>query len=182
MSGGRGYCLFGTAFGTCGLAWSAAGLTRVQLPEADPAATEARLERILGGGAPAALSATAQAAIDRLARYFAGIPVTFDDLPLDMAGVGDFDTRVYRALREVRRGATTTYGALAAAVGEPGAARAVGRSMATNRWPVVIPCHRVLAAGNRMGGFSAYGAVLTKERLLAIEGASAAAQGRLPGL
>lgn len=113
---------------------------------------------------------------------FAGAAEPFAGVTLDQSGLGAFEARIYEALRAVPRGQTTSYGALAAAVGQPGAARAVGRAMGANPWPIIVPCHRVLAAGDRMGGFSAYGAVATKERLLALEGAAAAAQARLPGL
>jgi methylated-DNA-[protein]-cysteine S-methyltransferase len=92
---------------------------------------------------------------------------------VDYGRLGEFEVRVCEALRRVGPGETTTYGALAAAVGDPGAAQAVGRAMSRNPVPIVVPCHRVLAAGGRIGGFSAYGGTITKARLLDLEGAVA---------
>jgi methylated-DNA-[protein]-cysteine S-methyltransferase len=176
------YQLFDTALGTCGLAWNAAGVTRVQLPERDAAATEARLRR-----RPAEPDTTPPpeivAAIDRLRRYATGERIDFQQLPLDMGGLGDFEIAIYRTLRAVPYGTTTTYGALAAAIREPTAARAVGVAMARNPWPVVVPCHRVLAAKQEIGGFSAFGGTATKAKLLALEGVALDnGQPMLPGL
>ncbi len=162
------YHLFDTRFGTCGIAWSGAGLTRVQLPEATRAKTEARLGR--GGTEPAEplLSAFVQDAVDALTQYFAGLPVPLEALRLDESVVTEFNASIYRALRAVPRGTTVTYGDLAKHVGHPGAARAVGMAMGRNPWPVIVPCHRVLASGHKMGGFSAPGGTATKERLLGL--------------
>jgi methylated-DNA-[protein]-cysteine S-methyltransferase len=91
-------------------------------------------------------------------------------VPLDVSRVTPFTAKVYRAAQALPAGRTATYGDLAGVVGSPGGSRAVGRAMATNPWPVIVPCHRVVAAGGASGGFSAYGGVLTKEKLLALEG------------
>lgn len=163
------YMLFETALGVCGIAWSAAGLLRVQLPDRDAAATAARLAgsaRRAGGAVPAHANDVAE----RLALYAAGENADFSVVPLDFSGIASFEEAVYHALRRVGRGETVTYGALAALAGSPGAAQAVGTAMARNPWPVVVPCHRVLAAGNRPGGFSAPGGLVTKAKLLAMEG------------
>jgi methylated-DNA-[protein]-cysteine S-methyltransferase len=168
-----GYSTFETALGNLGLAWSDRGLAAVQLPERDEAASARRLRSL--GARPAEPPVLAQDCIARLRAYAAGERVDFGDLPLDQSAVDEFESRVYAALRDVGWATTTTYGALAAAAGAPGAARAVGAAMGRNRWPVVVPCHRVLAAAGRMGGFSAFGGTLTKARLLRLEGA------RLPG-
>lgn len=163
------YMLFETALGVCGLSWSSSGLLRVQLPDRDAAATAARLAK----GAQRAgtvLPAFASDAAERLARYAAGEPADFETVPLDFGGLAAFEASVYRALRRVERGRTVTYGELAALAGSAGAAQAVGTAMARNPWPVVVPCHRVLAAGNRPGGFSAPGGLKTKAKLLAMEG------------
>lgn len=175
------YHLFETAFGTCAIAWSAAGLTRVQLPEATRAKTEARMRG--GGGEPAQppLPEFAQAAVDALQRYFAGSAASLDALRLDESIVTAFNAAIFRALRAVPRGATVTYGDLAKAVGQPGAARAVGMAMSRNPWPVIVPCHRVLASGRKMGGFSAPGGTATKEKLLQLEGV-VVGDPMLPGL
>lgn len=164
------YMLFDTALGVCGLSWSDGGLLRVQLPDRDPAATATRLAK---GGATRAggvLPASVADAAERLARYAAGEDVDFSAVPLDFGGIASFEALVYRALRRVARGRTVTYGELAELAGSGGAAQAVGTAMARNPWPVVVPCHRVLAAGNRPGGFSAPGGLKTKTKLLAMEG------------
>jgi methylated-DNA-[protein]-cysteine S-methyltransferase len=103
-------------------------------------------------------------------RYLSGARVDFSPLALDLAGVGGFHRRIYEAACRIGWGETTTYGELARQVGSPGAARAVGQAMGRNPIPLIIPCHRVLASGHRIGGFSAFGGAVTKTRLLALEG------------
>ena len=105
-----------------------------------------------------------------LERYFAGERIDFASVALDLGGVGPFHRAIYDATRSLGWGQTATYGDLARQAGSPGAARAVGQAMGHNPVPIIIPCHRVLAAGRKIGGFSAYGGALTKERLLALEG------------
>ena len=164
------YHLFDTAFGTCAIAWSEAGLIRVQLPEPTRAETEARIRRAGSEPSGMPLPAFASDAVSALQMYLAGTAVTFETLRLDEAFVSTFNASIYRTLRAVPRGTTVTYGDLAKRVGQPGAARAVGMAMGRNPWPVIVPCHRVLARGRKMGGFSAPGGTATKERLLALEG------------
>ncbi len=106
---------------------------------------------------------------DQLKGYAGGEPVDFGDVPLDMEGLSNFQRKVLTACRRIPYGQSSTYGALAAAAGSPGAARAVGRAMATNRWPLIVPCHRVLASGGSLGGYSAPGGLRTKQRLLDME-------------
>jgi methylated-DNA-[protein]-cysteine S-methyltransferase len=175
--------LFSTAIGTCGIAWSDAGLARLQLPEADRSAMERRL-RIRDRQAE--LSAPPPAVvpwIDAIRRYASGEPVDFLDVPLDLAGVGAFDRAVYQATRAVAWGRTITYGEVAQRIGRPGMARPVGQALGRNPVAVIIPCHRVLASGGRSGGFSAYGGVVTKARLLELEGVHLdAGAPLLPGL
>jgi methylated-DNA-[protein]-cysteine S-methyltransferase len=166
---GTGYTLFDTAFGPCGLAWSSAGLTRLQLPERDRTATEARLCR-RGDYQVTQPTPIAARAIAALKTYFDGQRVDFDELSLDLSGVPEFHARTYAATRRLGWGQTTTYGELAAELGSTGAARAIGQAMGRNPIPIIIPCHRVLASGRKIGGFSAYGGALTKERLLTMEG------------
>ncbi len=119
-----------------------------------------------------------QDAIERIQASLRGEPVELADIPLDEAGLPEFHCRVYAAARRIARGSTRTYGVIAAELGDPGAARAVGQALGRNPWPIVVPCHRVLAAAGRPGGFSAPGGTATKMRLLAIEGA--AVSGQLP--
>jgi methylated-DNA-[protein]-cysteine S-methyltransferase len=164
------YHLFDTAFGTCAIAWSEAGLIRVQLPESTHAETEARIRRAGTESSGMPLPAFATDAVSALQMYLAGTSVALETLPLDETFVSAFNASIYRALRAVPRGTAVTYGDLAKQVGQPGSARAVGMAMGRNPWPVVVPCHRVLASGRKMGGFSAPGGTATKERLLALEG------------
>jgi methylated-DNA-[protein]-cysteine S-methyltransferase len=162
--------LFGTRLGACGIAWSERGVTRLQLPERNPSATERRLRgrpADSGAGKP---PASVRQAIAMLERYFAGERVDFANVALDLGGVGPFHRKVYDATRSLGWGETASYGDLARQAGSPGAARAVGQAMGHNPVPIIIPCHRVLAAGRKIGGFSAYGGAVTKERLLALEG------------
>ncbi len=164
------YHLFDTAFGTCAIAWSEVGLTRVLLPESTRSKTEARVRspgmEPSGSGKPE----FAEEALTLLGAYLDGSDASFESIRLDETIVTGFNASVYRALRNVPRGTTVTYGDLAEQVGQPGAAQAVGVAMGRNPWPVIVPCHRVLASGGKVGGFSAPGGVSTKERLLALEG------------
>jgi methylated-DNA-[protein]-cysteine S-methyltransferase len=173
------YALFETAIGTCGVAWSERGLTRVQLPESDRESTERRLSK---GGATAAVPPPDIAAvIDELWRYFAGERTAFAAAELDLSGANSFELRVYQAARALGWGETASYGEIAKRIGDPGAARAVGQALARNPIPVIVPCHRVLASGHGIGGFSAHGGTTTKERLLALEGVYVTAP-MLPGI
>lgn len=176
------YCLFDTAIGTCGIAWGGNGLAAVQLPERDPASTEHRL-RAKGAqfvGRPDGEMAACEAGLQA---YFEAEPVDFAELSLDWERVGHSDREIYRLLREIPVGRMVTYGELAVRAGMAGAAQAIGAAMSRNPWPIVVPCHRVVAASGRLGGFSAYGGTLLKRKLLAMEGASFEAEAPcLPGL
>ena len=162
--------LFATAFGPCGIAWNDSGLTRLQLPECDPSATERRLRLRAEVTRPAEAPEWVAWAVVALQRYFAGRAVDFAGICLDLSACSAFHQRIYEALRGVGWGKTTTYGALAAEVGSPDAARAIGQAMGRNPLPIIVPCHRVLASGGKIGGFSAHGGATTKERLLVLEG------------
>lgn len=164
------YHLFATPLGPVGVAWSDVGLTRLQLPERDPDATERRLRGRSPTAAQDAPPAPIKHAITQLQSYLAGERVDFATLGLDVTGIGAFHSQIYDVARRIPWGETTTYGALAQRVGSPGAARAVGQAMGSNPVPIIIPCHRVLASGRKMGGFSAFGGINTKQRLLALEG------------
>ncbi len=167
-------CLrFDTAFGTLGLAWNGRGLTRVLLPEETPARLQERLLRGLPAGAELADREEAppfvQQAIAAMQAHLAGRPDPLRDVPLDLARAGPFERRVYAAARAIDPGHTLTYGEVAARIEDPSALRAVGQALGANPWPLVVPCHRVLAAGGRLGGFSAPGGSETKRRLLVLE-------------
>lgn len=172
MSATLGYALFHTALGHCGIAWGAQGLTGVQLPEDDEAATRARMERRFAHCAEAPPPPAVQQAIDAITALLRGEPPQPADLThlvLDMDGVPPFHQRVYALARRIPPGETLTYGELARELGEPGAARAVGQALGSNPFAPVVPCHRVLAADARAGGFSANGGVSTKLRMLLTE-------------
>ncbi|MBS7701056.1 MULTISPECIES: methylated-DNA--[protein]-cysteine S-methyltransferase [unclassified Chelatococcus] len=165
------YCIFETAGGFCGIAWKDSGITRFHLPSPTAAAAERGLLRrsadaLLGEPTPMVVTAIAAAQ-----RYFKGEPVDFSDLTLDLGEQDHLFVAIYSATRALRWGETTTYGALAKALGAgPEAARDVGQAMAKNPVPLIIPCHRVLAAGGKVGGFSAPGGAASKIRMLALEG------------
>ena len=163
-----GHCTFATAIGRCGIAWSAAGICGVQLPEASAAALEARMRRRFAGVAESAPTEEAQAAIDGVRALLAGEAVDLSFVRLDMDGVPPLYRDVYRLARAIPPGDTRTYGELARALCKPGAARAIGQAMGRNPFAPVVPCHRVVAASSA-GGFSAGGGVATKLRLLDIE-------------
>ena len=176
------YCLFDTDLGVCGVAWSGRGLTRLQLPEADRRATEGRLRRHAGRAAADAPPPIRRAIAD-IQSYLAGRKVEFQAIALDLAGVSPFRRSIYEAARAVDWGRTVSYGELAERAGVPGAARAVGQALGQNPVPLIIPCHRILAAGKAAGGFSAFGGTDTKMRLLALEGVRLGeAAPLLPGL
>lgn len=167
----HGFVVFDTAIGTCGVAWSEAGLVGVQLPEGSEPATRARVRRRFPTAAETSPPPDVRRAIDAVRALLRGEPTDLSAIVLDMADVPAFNRRIYDVARTILPGETRTYGALATAIGAPGEARAVGEAMGRNPFPLVVPCHRVLAAGGRLGGFSARGGAVTKRRLLVIEGA-----------
>ena len=172
------YCLFDTALGPFGIAWSDRGLSRLQLPEAERAATEKRLR---AAASPGKAPPWAGQVIAGIRRYLAGERVDFASAAIDLAAVGEFRRAVYEAARAVGWGQTASYGELAHRIGFPWGARAVGQALARNPVPLVVPCHRILTHDRRIGGFSAYGGIVTKQRLLALEGVHVGTP-MLPGL
>jgi methylated-DNA-[protein]-cysteine S-methyltransferase len=176
----RSFALFDTALGRCGIAWSDRGITRIMLPEASDAATWHRLTRDAPDAAEAAAPPAIEAAIALIVRHVGGEPAALDTIVLDLDGVPAFHRQVYEAARTIPSGQTVSYGALARTLGKPGAARAIGQAMGKNPFPIVVPCHRVLAANHATGGFSAHGGVETKAKLLAAEGVTLATQPQLP--
>jgi O-6-methylguanine DNA methyltransferase len=171
------YCLFETALGWCGIAWSQSGdsdappaVTLFQLPEATPTITEARLARHHEARPTSEPPAPIAEVIERVRRHLAGEVEDFRDVPVALNGSGPFERLIYDAARNIPAGKTMTYGEIAKATGQPGAAQAVGQALGRNPIPLIIPCHRVLAAGGKPGGFSAPGGLATKAKLLAGEG------------
>lgn len=172
----RRFALFETPIGHCAIAWSAAGVTGVQMPEADPERTRRRAQRRFGAGSEAPPPEDVQHAIDAIVALLSGKPADLGAVTLDLEGIGAFERLVYAAARRIAPGRTRTYGEIAAALGDPALARAVGQALGRNPFAVVVPCHRVLAADGRIGGFSASGGTITKRRLLLIEGARAGSE------
>jgi methylated-DNA-[protein]-cysteine S-methyltransferase len=165
------YHIFETAGGWCGIAWNSVGITRFQLPASNARTTERNLLRRLTVTEPGTPASAERAAVDAVKRYFAGEKTDFSDVQLDLNEQESFFKHVYAAARRVRWGQTTTYGALARELGAGAqAARDVGQAMARNPVALIIPCHRVLAAGGKVGGFSAPGGSAAKIRMLQLEG------------
>jgi methylated-DNA-[protein]-cysteine S-methyltransferase len=168
------FCLFETALGRCAIAWKGEAITGILLPASDDEATRRAARRRDPGAVEAAPPPFIEYAICKIAALCRGEAQTFDDLPLDRARIEPLANRVYDILLKVPFGRTTTYGAIAEALGDRTLSRAVGAALGANPFPIVIPCHRVTASGGKMGGFSAPGGAETKKRLLEIEGAFAA--------
>jgi methylated-DNA-[protein]-cysteine S-methyltransferase len=156
-----------TAIGRCGIGWTGRGITRVSWPSS---------RRAIGSATP---PPQVERAIDGIQALLRGEAADLTQVQLDLGDVEAFDRRVYEAARAIRPGSTRTYGQLAAELGEPGEAREVGAAMARNPVPLIVPCHRVVGADGRLGGFSAPGGTATKRRLLEIEGAHADQPGTL---
>jgi methylated-DNA-[protein]-cysteine S-methyltransferase len=170
---------FETSLGTCALAWSAAGLTHAWLPGADTATLRRTVARRCPEAAEIRPEGHWAERVDAIVSLLAGVPVDLTAVPLDESGIDPFDRRVYAVTRTIPPGRVLTYGDVAARVAGDASARAVGQSLGRNRMPIVVPCHRVVASGNGLGGFSAPGGTSTKRRLLAIENARRAGP---PGL
>ncbi len=170
----RGFAVFETAIGACGIAWGERGVVGSWLPDATGAALVRRISRRLPDAREAVPPAEVAAAIAGIVGLLGGGKPDLREVRLDMTGVPEFDGRVYEAARAVSPGSTPAYGEIAERLGDRSAAREVGRALARNPVPIVVPCHRVLAAGGRNGGFSAPGGVATKLKMLEIEGARAA--------
>jgi methylated-DNA-[protein]-cysteine S-methyltransferase len=172
MTSPLAFALFDTAIGLCAVLWSGRGIISVQLPERDEAALRAVVRRRY----PAALETeppeNVRRAIAAMTALLAGKAHDFSDVALDLESLSDFNRKVYALARAIAPGATLTYGEVAARLGDKALARAVGQALGENPIPLIIPCHRVLAAGGKAGGFSAPGGSATKLRLLSIEGAA----------
>ena len=164
------YALFDTAIGRCGVAWSARGVAAVQLPQTDETQTRRRLTQrsaIQETSPPPAIAE----AIEEMIGLLAGEKRDLAHIAVDLDGVPDFNREVFRIARSILPGSTLTYGDIAKQLGGVHLSRDVGQALGRNPCPIVVPCHRVLAAGDKPGGFSANGGVKTKLRMLLIEGA-----------
>src|ERR1700737_3609546 len=164
------FALFDTAIGRCGIAWGEGGVAGVQLPEAGEAETRARMLHRFPAAGETAPPPEVQCVVERIIALLGGEADDLAAVALDMNQVPEFHRRVYEVARTIPPGMTLSYGDIAARVGSPGAARAVGQALGRNPFPIVVPCHRVLAAGGKIGGFSAQGGIATKLSMLAIEG------------
>jgi methylated-DNA-[protein]-cysteine S-methyltransferase len=166
------YTVFETALGFAGIAWNDVGIARLQLPSANAGATQRNLLRRTPGAGEVSPPPHIADAVAAVKRYFAGQKIEFSHLTLDLAEQDDLFRAIYAAARGISYGQTTTYGGLAKAIGRTDweAARDVGQAMAKNPVALIIPCHRVLAAGGKIGGFSAPGGAETKTKMLELEG------------
>jgi methylated-DNA-[protein]-cysteine S-methyltransferase len=171
--------LFDTPIGRCGIAWGPRGIQAFQLPSTGDSATLRALARRAGHLSQEAPPPDVQGVIERIVSLLEGRPVDLRDVPLDMHGIPEFHQRVYALSREIQPGQTRSYGELARELGDVAASRAVGQALGSNPFAIIVPCHRVLAAGGASGGFSAPGGVTTKLRILLIEKAQI---GEQPGL
>jgi methylated-DNA-[protein]-cysteine S-methyltransferase len=166
------FAIFETAIGACGIAWNERGIAAVQLPESSEGKTRTRLRRRFLGAHEAPPTPEVQGAIDGIVSLLRGEASDLTAIVLDVEDLPAFNRRVYEVARAIPPGATLSYGEIAAKLGEkPEAARDVGQALGQNPIPIIVPCHRVLAANGKPGGFSASGGVTTKLRLLTIEGA-----------
>lgn len=171
--------LFETAIGTCALIWEGERFIGAQLPEGDEMAARLRLAKRFPEAEEAPACGYVSDAITGIRALFQGERCDLSQLPLAIETVSEFNRKVYEIALAIPHGETLTYGEVAQRLGEPGAARAVGVALGQNPWPIIVPCHRVLAAGGKTGGFSAEGGVETKLRILTIEKARTGAE---PGL
>lgn len=166
-----GFCTFSTALGDCGIAWGPAGITAVELPAESVEDVLAALGRAQPGAEQAEPPGEVRAAIERIRALLAGGSTDdLADIELDMSGLSELLERIYAITRTITPGHTLTYGQIAERLGNPGLARAVGRAMGANPFPIIVPCHRVLGADGSIGGFSAHGGALTKRHMLINEG------------
>jgi len=167
---GRAYTIFDTAIGRCGIAWGARGIVGVQLPEAREIETRKRLFLLYPEAREARPPSDVEAAIEGIVAVLHGDTSDLSDVPLDMNGIHAFDQRVYQITRRILRGETLTYGGVAARLGSPSAVRPVAHAIARNPFVVIVPCHRVLEAGGYTDKMSPHAGLISKRRLLSIEG------------
>ena len=166
------FTLFDTPIGICGIEWGPRGINGVQLPMGSEEKTRARIRQRHGDIAEAQPPAQVRHAVEGIIELLSGKPNDLSDVVLDLDGVPEFNRGVYEIARGIPPGKTMTYGDIAKRLGGVELSRDVGQALGRNPCPIVVPCHRVLAAGGKPGGFSANGGVATKLKMLAIEGAA----------
>jgi methylated-DNA-[protein]-cysteine S-methyltransferase len=175
---GCGYTIFDTAVGRCGIAWGDAGIVGVQLPEAREIETRRRLFRLYPDARELPPPLSVEMAIDGIAALLRGEGADLSEVALDMSGIHAFNARVYAFTRTIPRGATRTYGEVAASLRASGAVRSVAQAIARNPFMIIVPCHRVLEAGGYADTISENGGSISKRRLLSIEGARGSTSGK----
>jgi methylated-DNA-[protein]-cysteine S-methyltransferase len=168
---GRGYTIFDTGIGRCGIAWGYAGILGVQLPEARELDTRRRLYQLYPDTREMRPPLNTEIAIEGIAALLRGEPCDLSDVTLDMTGIHAFNQRVYEFTRRIPRGETRTYGEVAASLRLSGAVHSVAQAIARNPFVIIVPCHRVLEAGGYADKISPHGGAISKRRLLSIEGA-----------
>jgi O-6-methylguanine DNA methyltransferase len=168
------YTLFSTSLGICGIAWTDGerkALVALHLPEASPRITESRIAKNSSAKKARIIPPEIHKLIKRVRLHLNGELQDFRDVAVELGSASLFTKRAYAAARRIPAGRTMTYGELAQAAGHPGAARAVGQAMGRNKLLLIVPCHRILASGNKLGGFSAHGGLSMKAKMLELEGA-----------
>ena len=173
------FALFDTAIGFAGIAWNEAGLVACHLPERDTGNSRRSFLRRFPDATEAEIPAHLTATVEGIRALMRGEKADLTGAPLDLSRTPEFHAKVYEIARAIPPGETLTYGEIAVKLGDKLLARDVGQALGKNPWPMVVPCHRVTAAGGKPGGFSARGGVNTKLKLLGIEGAAAAVQADL---
>jgi methylated-DNA-[protein]-cysteine S-methyltransferase len=169
---GQSFAIFDTAIGSCGIVWGERGISGVQLPMGSEDKTRKRIQQRNDDIPEAEPTAEVRRAIDAIKELLMGKPNDLSGVVLDLDGVPEFNRGVYDIARTIPPGKTMTYGDIAKKLGGVELSRDVGQALGRNPCPIVVPCHRVLAAGNKPGGFSANGGVVTKLKMLQIEGAA----------
>ena len=168
---GRGYTIFDTGIGRCGIAWGHLGIVGVQLPEAREIETRGRMLRQYPDAREQRPPLNVEIAIEGMVALLRGGPADLSCVTLDMTGIHVFNQRVYELTRAIPRGETRTYGEVAARLGAPSAAHSVAQAIARNPFVIIVPCHRVLEAGSYADRISPNGGSISKRMLLSIEGA-----------
>src|ERR1700730_10225480 len=176
---GRGYTIFDTGVGRCGIAWGYLGILGVYLPEAREIETRRRLFQLYPDARESRPPLNSEIAIEGVVALLRGEPADLSDVTLDMTGIHAFNQRVYEFTRKIPRGETRTYGDVAASLRLTGAVHAVAQALARNPFVIIVPCHRVLEAGGYADKISPHGGAISKRRLLSIEGAGSPTRTRL---